>query len=181
MNVVRDRTLLLAAALLSLTLSACDVDVREQGRDKDLDVRTALGDISVRTTEGGPGTGLPVYPGARLLHDEDEEPANVDIDVATSFLGMHVAAAKFESQDEPPAIVEFYKNELRAFGDVVECRGDIEFEGEPDRPVCREDRASAEIQLVTGKGRGNHRMVAVKPRGAGSEFALVRVEIDEKS
>ena len=34
------------------------------GQDKNLDVRTAFGDVSVHTGESGPDTGLPVYPGA---------------------------------------------------------------------------------------------------------------------
>lgn len=181
MKSLRDRFCLLAAALLLLALGACDVDVRGQGREKEVDVRTALGDISVRTTEGVPGAGLPVYPGARPLRDEDEEPANVDVAIATSYFGMHLAAAKFESEATPRAIVDFYKDKMRPFGAVVECGGEIDFEGEPGKPVCREGRASSEIQLVAAESEKNHRMVAVKPRGAGSEFALVHVQIDERS
>jgi hypothetical protein len=179
MNALRDRCRLLPAALLLLAAGACDVDVRERGNDKEVDVRSAIGDISVRTREGGAETGLPVYPGARPLHDADEEPANADVAVATPFMGVRVAAAKFESDAAPRAIVDFYKDRMTAFGTVMECRGDVEFEGEADRPVCRQDGASAEIQLVAGEGERNHRMVAVKPRGAGSEFALVHVRVDE--
>jgi hypothetical protein len=171
---------LLAAALLLSALGACDVDVRDRGRGKDVDVRSALGDISVRTTDDGPSTGLPVYPGAQPLRDADDESSNVDIAIATSYFGLNVAAAKFGSDSAPSAIVDFYREKMRPFGPVVECRGDIEFEGEPDRPVCREDKASSEIQLVAGESEKDHRMVAVKPRGAGSEFALVHVQIDDR-
>jgi hypothetical protein len=170
-----------ALALVALALSACDVDVHERGKDKNVDVRTALGDISVRTTEGGPDTGLPVYPGAQPLRDEDKEPENADIKLATSYVGVHVAAAKYESKDAPRAILDFYKDKMSSYGTVVECKGDIEFEGEPEQPVCKEDSASSEIQLVAGESEENHRIVAVKPRGGGSEFAVVHIQIDKRS
>jgi hypothetical protein len=179
MKSLRDQSPLLLAILVSVALNACDVDVRERGKEKNVDVRSAFGDISVRTTEGGPGTGLPIYPGAQPLHDEDEEPAHADVSIASPYIGLHVAAAKFESEAAPTAIVDFYKDKMKPLGAVVECRGEIDFEGEPERPVCREDTASSEIQLVAGESQNDHRMVAVKPRGAGSEFALVHVQIDE--
>jgi hypothetical protein len=181
MKAFRNRSVALALALAALALSACDVDVHERGKDKNVDVRTALGDISVRTTEGGPDTGLPVYPGAQPLRDEDEEPENADIRLATSYFGLHVAAAKYESKDAPRAILDFYKDKMSSYGTVVECKGDIEFEGEPEQPVCKEDSASSEIQLVAGESEENHRIVAVKPRGGGSEFAVVHIQIDKRS
>jgi hypothetical protein len=181
MNGFRDRLLAAALTLAALSLIACDVDVHEKGKDKNVDVHTAFGDISVRTSEGGPDTGLPVYPGAQPLRDEDEEPENADIKVASSHFGMHVAAAKFESKDAPQAIVDFYKDKLGSYGAVIECKGEIDFEGEPGQPVCREKPDSSEIQLVAGASEENHRMVAVKPRGSGSEFAVVHIQIDKRS
>ena len=180
MKVFRDQRFALAIVLGSLLLAACDVDVQEQGKDKNIDVRTALGDISVRSTEGGPDTGLPVYPGAQAMHNEDDEPENADVKLGTSFFGMHVAAAKFESKDAPEAIVDFYKDKMGVHGSVTQCRGDIEFDDESKQPVCKEDSESSEIQLVTGTEE-SHRLVAVKPRGGGSEFAVVSIQIDERS
>ena len=163
-----------------LLLAACDVDVQEKGKDKNVDVRTPFGNISVRTSEDGPDTGLPVYPGAKALRDKDEEPESAEIDLGMSFVGLHVAAGKFESPDAPQAIVDFYRDKMSSYGAVVECRGDIDFEGEAKEPACKEDAASEEIQLVAGTGE-NHRLVAVKPRGGGSEFALVSIQVDERS
>ena len=170
----------LAVALGALLLSACDVDVGGQGKDKNVDVRTPFGDISVRSSEGGQKTGLPVYPGAQPARDEDEEHESADIRMNTSVFGMHVAAAKFESNDAPQAIVDFYKDKMGAFGPVFECKGDIDFEDESRQPTCKEESASSEIQLATGT-KESHRLVAVKPRGGGSEFAVVSIQIDERS
>jgi hypothetical protein len=46
--------------------------------------------------------------------------------------------------------------------------------------VCKEDLASRETQLVAGT-EDSHRLVSVKPRGNGSEFAVVSIQIDERS
>jgi hypothetical protein len=179
MNLFHEQRITLAVALGSLMMVACDVDVQGEGKDKNVDVRTAFGDLSVRSGESTPDTGLPVYPGAQPLRDEDEDPESADIKMGTSFFGMHIAAAKFASDDAPQAIIDFYRGKMSTYGAVVECMGDIEFEGEPEQPVCKEDSASSEFQLVTGT-EGNHRMVAVKPRASGSEFAVVSIRIDEK-
>jgi hypothetical protein len=174
----RDSGLVLALGVLLLT--ACDVDVQEHGKDKNVDVRTPFGNVSVRTNEAGPDTGLPVYPGAQPLRDDDQEAENAEIKVKTAWVGVHVTAAKYESKDAPRAIADFYKDKLSTFGTVVECNGEVEFEGEPKQPVCEEDTAAHEIQLVTGTEE-KHRLVSVKPRGEGSEFAVVSIQIDERS
>jgi hypothetical protein len=164
----------------SLSLSACNVDVQGEGQNKNVDVDTPFGDISVRTSDKGVETGLPVYPGATLLQGDRDESGSADVNVGTSFVGVHVKAAKYESKDTPQAVADYYKVELGKLGTVVACNGDVNFEGEPQQPVCKEDPGSGEIQLVTGTEE-NHRMVAVKPRGAGSEFAVVSIQIDERS
>jgi len=95
---------------------------------------------------------------------------------------VKVVAAKFEGDDDPEAIVDFYKKEMRSFGDVTECRGDLDFRGRPgsQRPVCREKPSSREIQLVAGTEE-RHRIVVVKPRGRGSEFAVVYIQTHGRS
>jgi hypothetical protein len=168
-----------ALLIVSLSLSGCNVDVQGEGQNKNVDVHTVFGDISVRTSDKGVDTGLPVYPGAKLLQGDSDESGSADVNVGTSFVGVHVKAAKYESKDAPQAVVDFYKGELGKFGTVLACNGDVNFEGKPKQPVCKEDSGSGEIQLVTGT-EDNHRMVSVKPRGAGSEFAVVAIQIDER-
>ena len=168
-----------ALLIASLSVSACNVDVQGEGQNKNVDVHTFFGDISVRTSDTGVETGLPVYPGAKLLQGDRDESASADVNVGTSFVGVQVKAAKYESKDAPQSVVDFYQGELGKLGTVVACNGDINFEGEPKQPVCKGGSGSSEIQLVTGT-EDNHRMVSVKPRGAGSEFAVVSIQIDER-
>ena len=174
------RTGLIVISAIGLSvLAACNVDVQENGKDKNVDVSTPFGSIKVRSGENPPQTGLPVYPGAQAMRDSDEDHENADVNIGSSFFRIHVAAAKYESKDAPQAIVDFYKDKMTAHGTVLECRGDIEFDDESKQAECKDQPGSGEIQLVTGT-EDDHRLVSVKPRGAGSEFALVSIQIGEK-
>jgi hypothetical protein len=141
----------LAVALIAVSVTACSMDI-----DRNVDARD---------------TGLPGYPGARLVQDTDgPESARVSID--TSLFGLGVVAAEFETDDGVETVLAFYRDAMQQYGAVTECRGDIQFKD--DRAVCDPEPASDEVQLVTGT-EGDQRIVAVKPRGAGSEFAVVHV------
>lgn len=181
----RHLTALTAAALVALALpiAACDIDVQKEevdGKAK-VDITSPVGNLSVRTNAETPDTGLAVYPGAQPLRDEDE-PESADVTVGNSMFGVKVLAAKFESSDGTDKIVDFYRNELKAYGDVTECRGNVDFRGrgEARRPVCREKPFERDLQLVAGPEESQH-IVSVKPRGDGTEFALVYVQTRGKS
>lgn len=168
------RLTLLALVLGVLPLAACNVSVREGERGDEVDVHSPLADISVREN-AAPDTGLPVYPGATpVKKGDDVEGANVSVNIP--FVDISVAAATYESAAAPQAIVEFYREAMRGYGEVVECRGEIDFErrGGSRAPVCTEARSDGEIQLAVGAG-DDHRLVSVKPRGGASEFAVVHV------
>jgi hypothetical protein len=179
------RSTYLACAVFAgvLLLAACDASVKDgdEGKSKDVDVRSPVGNLSVRTSEDPPETGLAMYPGARFQRDEDEDAESADVNISTPFFGLRVVAAEFESDDPPQAIVDFYSKEMKAYGDVMKCNGNVEFEGEDGvkKPVCNE-KVSREIQLVTGIEE-KHRLVAVKPRGSGSEFAVVYIDMGERN
>ena len=172
-----------ALAAVALPLAACNVDVSEHQEDgrAAVEITTPLGDLSVRTNVDAADTGLAVYPRARPLKDENE-PENANVNVGNSFFGVKVVAAKFESEDPQHRVVEFYRNELRSFGEVTECRGDIDFRrrGGARRPVCREKPFEHDLQLLAGPEDQQH-IVSVKPRGDGTEFALVFVQTRGKS
>jgi hypothetical protein len=164
---------LVVATLLPLT--ACGVDVHDAGPGKNVDVRSPFGSVSVRTDVTSPDTGLPVYPGAQPLRDDDEtESANVN--VSSRWFDVRVVAAKYESRDGQDRILDFYRREMKSYGTVTECRGDVDFQGgrHNRRPICKHRPSSRDVQLLTGT-EDQQRVVSVKPRGAGSEFSLVYV------
>lgn len=169
--------------LASALLVACDAKVTEDPNsdDKNVDLRSPIGNLSVKTSMDAPDTGLPVYPGAKLLKDDEDDGDSADVNISSPFFGLRVVAAEFESEDEPQKIIEFYRNEMQTYGDVTECRGNVDFEGSDGakKAVCR-DQATREVQLVAGT-EDNHRLIAVKPRGSGAEFAMVYIDARERT
>ena len=98
---------------------------------------------------------------ARPLEGE-KEPRNANVQVGNSLFGVKVVAAKYESSDTENRIVDFYRNELKTYGEVLECRGNVNYHG--GRPTCQEKAFEDDLQLVAGP-EDNQRIVAVKPRG----------------
>jgi hypothetical protein len=161
--------------VVAVPLSACTVNVRESGSadTANVDIRSPVGDVTVRTDVDKPDAGLPVYPGAARLHDGDD-PANANVDVGAFGVGVKVVAANYESGDSPQTIVEFYKDAMRDVGGtVVECRGEVDFKD--GRAVCSPQPLDREIQLIAGTEQNQH-IVVVTPRAGGSKLSLVHVQ-----
>ena len=141
-----------------------------------MDIRTPVGDLSASgEVDAARDIGLSAYPGATAVRDHGRESGNVDID--TNWFGVKVAVAKFESEDTPRQVLDFYKNALMTYGTVVECTGEVDYRGRRgDEPYCKERRSrSGEIQLAAGTEHRQRRVI-IKPRGDGSRFDLVYVE-----
>jgi hypothetical protein len=171
------RTPLTLALVFSalLPLAACGIDVQDAEQGKKVDIRSPLGNVNVRTDIANPDTGLPVYPGAQPLREDDDH-ESADVNISSPWFGVKVVAATYESADTQDKILEFYRQEMKTYGPVTECRGDVDFRGGQGkrRPVCKERPSSRDIQLLTGTEE-RQRVVSVKPRGSGSEIALVYV------
>ena len=165
------------AAVLGPMAAACTIDVndRSEGQNSDVDIRTPVGSLSVQSGADARDTGLPVYPGAREARNDGDERQSANVNVGNSLFGVKVVAAKFESDDEPQKLVEFYRREMAKYGGITECRGEVDFKGHDHRATCDEQPSSREMQLVVGTDE-RQRIVAVKPLGSGSEFSLVYVE-----
>ena len=173
--IAQTRLTLLGVALALVPATGCGIDVHEAERGKSVDIKSVLGDVSVRTNVDNADTGLPVYPGAQPLREPGED-QSANVNVASRWFGVRVVAAKYQSDDANDKILEFYRREMNTYGPVTECRGNVDFRGGPGnkRMVCKEQSSSDEVQLAAGT-EGRQRIVAVKPRGNGSEFSLVYV------
>ncbi|HKW77152.1 MAG TPA: hypothetical protein VJN64_16585 [Terriglobales bacterium] len=180
--------LLLGITAISLILAGCTISThKERGENgennKDVDIRTPLGSISVhKGSATAKETGLASYPGAQLKTDAEDEDSSANVNISSSlFGGLKVVAAKYRSDDSPDKILAFYRKELAHYGNVVDCTGgfNMRFEAHhKDDPVsCNGDHGSdhdykEELKVGT---ENNQRIMAVKPAGKGSEFALVYV------
>src|SRR5271170_6830734 len=65
------------------------------GENKHLDVQSSVGDLHMGNDADARKAGLPLYPGARLLHDEDNGDA-LNVGVLTEAFGMKLVVAKYD-------------------------------------------------------------------------------------
>jgi hypothetical protein len=64
--------------------------------------------------------GLPVYPGATLYKDKDNDGA-VDMGFSFGESHFHLMVASYVSNDSPDKILAFYRKPLSHYGEVLEC------------------------------------------------------------
>jgi hypothetical protein len=184
----------LAALLL---LPACSVSVKDaddKGNSK-VDISTPVGGIHFDENADARDTGLPVYPGARKkpkTDDGDKKSANVNI--STFGFGVKVVALEYESDDPPEKIIAYYQDQLKRYGNVLECRANgSSFTMDNDVPVigakkgivvggklkCDSDDHGKRVELKSGTDDNQH-LVSVNPEGKGADFAIVWVRLRGK-
>jgi hypothetical protein len=182
-------TTALVAVLALLSLSACKISTshNDKGDNKDVDIKTPLGSISVHTGENDPkATGLALYPGAEPRKDADGE-GGANVNVSSSMFGVKVVALKYRSADPPEKVLNFYRKEMARYGKVVDCTGGFSMgyrRHENDSEVtCDNSHTGREYHEVLRVGtENNQRDLAIRPSGGGSEFAIVYVRAwDDKS
>ena len=110
-----------------------------------------------------------------------------NIAIATAAFGMKLVVLSYDSEDAPDKVIGFYRDKLKKYGKVIECRtsehgGDINVnEGKDDsngskQVTCGGDNTGKVIELKVGTQDHQH-LVSVEPseKGSGSTFALVYV------
>ena len=172
------RLLIVMAGLVPaiVLVTACIVvHEDEDGKATTIDVSTPVGGLAARTGENAGNTGLPVYPGAQLSRNKADGNADrAKVSIGTPWFGLHVIAAEYGSPDSPERILSFYREEMKTFGAVTECRGEVDFRN--GRADCRSRSSSEDVQLLAGSEE-RHRIVSVKPSREGSKFALVSIQM----
>ena len=166
------------AALLSLVfLTSCTVRTSKDssGKEKDVDIHTPFGSLSVQ--KGGSDikdTGLPLYPGAHLYRDDDN---NANVNISSSMFGLKVVVQKYQSDDAPDKVLGFYEKQMGKFGNVIRCESlDINFHRhDKDDPVTCDGSGHEFSKSIKAGTQNNQHIVAVKPSGDGSTFAVVYV------
>ena len=154
--------------------------------DKNLDIRSSVGDLHVGNDADARRAGLPLYPNARLRHDAENDSA-LNLGVLTDAFGMKLVVAKYDSDDAPEKVIQFYREKLKKYGAVLECHtrehGDDvnadfdDHKAQPSKPLkCDGDNSGPVTELKVGTEDNQH-VVAIEPTdsGKGSTFALVYV------
>ena len=186
-------SILLAATALSaiLLLPACSVNVKKnaQGDEKKVDIDTPLGGIHVSEGVDARDTGLPVYPGAKAKEkDSSHDRKSANVNISGFGFGLKVVAVEYVSNDPPQRLVDYYKEQLKKYGNVLECHtskhsGDENVDlsddehrnkGQSKQLTCEKNDGGSTVELKVGTEDNQH-IVAVEPNGKGSDFALVYV------
>ena len=182
----------LGTCLLLVGLSGCSVSTTKSdktGKDKDVDIRTPFGSLSVhKGASDVKDTGLTAYPGAQLKKDVDDDEGGANVNMSSSFFGLKVVALKYQSNDAPDKVLNFYRKDMTKYGKVLDCTGGFNMtfrRRDRDAEVSCDDHRGSDHsyreELKVGT-EYNQRIVAVKPSGNGTEFAVVYVRAwDDKS
>jgi len=182
--------MIVAAFILSLTLLACSINVKDHGGDGDkkVDINTPVGGIHVDEDADVRDTGLPIYPGARpkpTTDDGDKKSANVNLS-AFGF-GLKVVALEYESDDPPDKIIAYYQDQLKKYGSVLQCHSNSSFYVNGGKkgytlagPLkCDDHDSGKNVELKVGTEDNQH-IVSVDAQGKGSDFAIVWVRVRGK-
>ncbi len=175
----------LMPALVLAVIASLQVIAQDSDHDKNLDIRSSVGDLHVGKDADARKTGLPLYPGARLKSD-DPNSSQANLSVFTEAFGMKLVVAKYQSDDAPAKVVDFYRGKLKKYGKVLECHtqkhgGDIDVDNDDkdstnSKELKCDDNSGPVTELKVGSEDDQH-IVAVEPSeaGKGSTFALVYV------
>ncbi len=181
-----DRIALVAAAGLALlfAVSGCDVKVKDKGgKNEKVDIETPAGSIHVNKSVDIAETGLSAYPGAKEVptgsHDNDS--ANVSLE-GPNGEGLHIVVLHYASDDAPDKVLGFYRDQMKKYGAVTECKGDLDYNGSgSSRSTVCHPNGSGKVALAVGRSEDNQRIVSVKPKDKGSEFDVVYLRMHGES
>jgi hypothetical protein len=174
----------MAVAFLS---PAAQAQNQSSNQDKHVDIQSSAGDLHVGNDADARKAGLPLYPGARLRHDDDNGGA-ANLSLFTDAFGVKLVVVKSDSDDAPGKVIDFYRDKLKKYGKVIEChtreRGgthadfdedDDSKDEHPKEVKCEGDNTGPVTELKVGTEVNQH-VVTVEPKtGGGSTFALVYV------
>jgi len=175
-------------------LAGCSVNVKKEpnGQDKQADINTLVGGIHVSKQANVSDVGLTIYPGAHLKEkDSDGSDKSANVNISGFGLGIKVVALEYQSDDAPAKVLSFYKDQLKKYGNVLECHTSGHFNFNSDVKIgshgskdasnelsCEGDRGN-NVELKAGRKNDQH-IVAVQSEGKGSRFSLVYVRTHGK-
>jgi hypothetical protein len=186
--------IVLALAVGSIgLLTACSMNVKkdaETGHENKVDIETPLGGIHVSEGADVRDTGLPVYPGARpTKKDSSDDKKSANVNISGPGFALKVVAVQYDSDDSPDKIIGFYREQMKKFGDVLECHSNKHGAEVPEvdpkdnkgsEPVsCGSGNQGSTVELKVGRHNDQH-IVSIEPNGKGAKLALVYVRTHGK-
>ena len=192
----REAISLLAGLALATGLVGCRVHVDKDanGEDKTVQVDTPFGGIHVNTDQTtAANLGLPVYPGAEPVKDNDKH-KSADVHLGFGEWELRVRAVSYATPDSQEKVTAFYKKALGRYGDVITCQNNSPI-GTPTTTseglTCSDNDKGANVKIDQGDygvGKGNLELKAgskrhqhivgfESPKDGKTRFALVALDL----
>ena len=193
---IRQAATLGAGLALATGLAGCRVHVDKDanGEDKNVQVDTPFGGIHVNTDQTtAVDLGLPVYPGARAVQNDDKH-KSADVHLGFGDWELRVRAVSYESSDSQEKVIAFYKKGLGRYGNVITCQGNSPV-GAPaatsEGLTCADDKGNGNVnidqgdyhlgsgglELKAGSKRHQHIVGFENPKDSKTRFALVALDL----
>ncbi|WP_263355986.1 hypothetical protein [Acidicapsa ligni] len=180
------------AATLGVSGCRVHVDKDSNGKEKNVQVDTPFGGVHVNTDKtSAADLGLPVYPGATMVNEEDHKSA--DVHLGFGEWQLRVKVVSYATTDSQEKVAAFYKKALSRYGDVITCRDNAPV-GTPavthEGLSCADDNSSAKVkidefktdykdnlELKAGSKRHQHIVGFESSKGDQIRFALVALDL----
>lgn len=184
----RKLALLLAGLALVVWASGCRVNVEKgkNGEDKNVQVDTPFGGVHVDTNSTtAADLGLPVYPGAKIVKDDDNH-KSADVHLGFGEWQLRVRVVSYSSTDPQDKVTAYYKNALGRYGTVITCMNNVAVGTPTQTPeglTCSDDHKHTNVdvgsglQLKAGSKRHQHIVGFDKPKDGKTRFSLISLDL----
>ena len=192
---VRETVCLVAGLALAAGIAGCRVHVDKDasGQEKTVQVDTPFGGVHVNTDQtSAADLGLPVYPGAQAVADDDKH-KSADVHLGFGEWELRVRAVSYATSDSKDQVVSFYKKALGRYGDVIVCQANTPV-GTPTTTAegltCADDKntkvqidrgdygsSKSGLELKAGSKRHQHIIGFEDSKGGKTRFSLVALDL----
>jgi hypothetical protein len=184
------------AAATLITISGCHVDTGKRGDGKNVNISTPFGGLHVRTNDSAvqESIGLAAYPGATLVKKNNGKgDDSADVDMHFGSFQLRVKAVTYRTDDSINKVEDFYRNDLKRYGDVITCQGNkavgeptrtmtgLTCEDNPHRRVSVDDSDDRDSLHLKAGSRHHQHIVGLDPDHGGTKFALVVLDLPADS
>ena len=185
---MRKTMIMLSSLALVVWVAGCrvNVDKDSSGQDKHVQVDTPFGGVHVNTDQTtAADLGLPVYPGAQIVKDDDNS-KSADVHIGFGAWQLRVRVVSYASPDSQDKIEAFYKKALARYGPVLTCENNAAVGTPTQTPeglTCADDKKHSNVDIGSGvqlKAGSKHRQHIVgfeEPKGSQTRFSLVSLEL----
>ena len=179
--------------VIALGASGCrvHVDKDSNGKEKTVQVDTPFGGVHVNTDQTtATDLGLPVYPGAKQVTDDDQH-KSADVHLGFGDWQLRVKAVSYGTPDSREQVTAFYKKALARYGDVITCDGHkpvgtptatregltCEDNGKNNKVQFDDHDFRQDFQLKAGSKRHQHIIGFEDSKSGQTRFALVALDL----